>query len=415
MKLGLRLAILYFGLGPVLLVSGLIALVAVFIVPLSFTPGGFQTAPVAAAAQPGVAAPSEEAVADIPTNYLALYQKWGKEYGVAWELGAGIGKEETNHGRLKAPGVTDGINFIDCCRGPHQFHTEYGNGAIVTVNEPGCPPYTYRKDSTWDAFKVDGDKDGVFCVFDPEDSIPSMFNKLAQNGATDRASWESAVFKYNRSRKYVNDVIANATEYAQAVIQPVAEVAIARLVPSAGLATPPNLGAPNAMGYYRLPPSTNGAYRIYSGECRQYGSLELIQVIYTVAQRWKELYPDGYLWIGDLNGGYPHRTHKWGVAVDLDATTNGRDWAGDFTKGNYNEPATIVLGKLFIDTDKTLNIWYNDEDVNAAVRAYAKETGLSLRSMKWVKGHDNHFHLDTTTPRGPSNPACDRNPSRPPG
>ncbi len=164
-----------------------------------------------------------EATRGIPKQYLELFQKWGAHYKVAWELGAGITKVESNHGRLKFPGVTSGINRYkdsrgndrSCCRGPNQFNTEDGNGPVVVVESPSCPRYTYEKGSSWDGSKVDGNGDGVYCVFDPEDSIPAMFKKLAAQGATDRGGWRKAAFRYNRSTKYVNDVVGLARLYAK--------------------------------------------------------------------------------------------------------------------------------------------------------------------------------------------------------
>ena len=39
------------------------------------------------------------AVASIPSDYLALYQKWGGAYGVPWQLLAAVGSVESRHGR----------------------------------------------------------------------------------------------------------------------------------------------------------------------------------------------------------------------------------------------------------------------------------------------------------------------------
>lgn len=154
---------------------------------------------------------------------------------------------------------------------------------------------------------------------------------------------------------------------------------------------------PTRAGYYQLPPSTDGSYRIETCPGQSWGSQELVGVLYTVAKRWKELHPRGRLNIGDLNA-FGHKSHNWGRAVDLDATTTGSDWVADFTKGNYNRSATIELGKLFVDTNLILNIWYNDQAVNNEVLAYSRATGKSLgMNMKPIVGHNNHFHVDINT------------------
>lgn len=171
------------------------------------------------------------------------------------------------------------------------------------------------------------------------------------------------------------------------------------LATGGGVTPPPNLGPPNMFGYYRMPPPLNGAYDMYSCDGRQFGSHALVSTLYTVSNQWKQMYPEGWVNIGDLNA-IGHKSHKWGVAVDLDATTNGRDFAADYTKGNYNRAATIQLGILFVDTGQIKNIWYNDAEVNAAVKAHAASRGIPL-TMKPIPGHDNHFHVDVNAPRGP--------------
>lgn len=169
-----------------------------------------------------------------------------------------------------------------------------------------------------------------------------------------------------------------------------------------GLLTPPNLQEhPVMKGYFRMPDPDDGSYRlITSGDCL-YGSPELISVLYTVAKKWKEQHPQGYLFINDLNGPQPpHSSHKWGRGVDLVATTDGTDRVADMTEnyGPYNRIATVELGQLFASTNKILNIWYNDAPVRKEVLDFANDPKNPNHSagmnMEWIKGHDNHFHVD---------------------
>jgi len=51
-------------------------------------------------------APSPVAVRDIPASMLAIYQQVGARYKLPWEILAGIGKEECDHGRLPDPSCT---------------------------------------------------------------------------------------------------------------------------------------------------------------------------------------------------------------------------------------------------------------------------------------------------------------------
>ena len=48
--------------------------------------------------------PSAVAVADIPAEYLVLYQRAAARYGIDWAILAAIGKIECDHGRGQAPG-----------------------------------------------------------------------------------------------------------------------------------------------------------------------------------------------------------------------------------------------------------------------------------------------------------------------
>jgi membrane-bound lytic murein transglycosylase B len=97
--------------------------------------------------------PPPASTADIPSGYLKLYKAAGTRYGVDWRILAAIGKNESDHGRSKAPGVTSGRNYADCCSGPMQ---------MCTVKSCG---------NTWGYYAVDGDNDGVRSVYDPADSI----------------------------------------------------------------------------------------------------------------------------------------------------------------------------------------------------------------------------------------------------
>jgi hypothetical protein len=85
---------------------------------------------------------SSDAQRDIPERYLALYRDAGPRYRIPWQVLAGIGSIETDHGRSPAPGVRFGVNRFGCCAGPMQFNLTDG------------PP------STWERYAVDGNDDG---------------------------------------------------------------------------------------------------------------------------------------------------------------------------------------------------------------------------------------------------------------
>ncbi|WP_018655782.1 C40 family peptidase [Actinomadura flavalba] len=144
-----------------------------------------------AGAQPGEASSARA----IPADFLALYKKAGGDFGIPWNVLAGIGKVETGHGTSQLPGVSSGENYAGA-GGPMQF-----------------------LQATFDAFAVDGNKDGKKSRYDPADAIPSAARYLKHNGAPERT--RTALFMYNHSWDYVNLVLDWAKKYAAGEFTPV--------------------------------------------------------------------------------------------------------------------------------------------------------------------------------------------------
>jgi hypothetical protein len=132
----------------------------------------------------------------IPADYLALYRRAGGAWGVPWTVLAGIGAVETDHGRLRAPGVHAGVNAFGCCAGPMQFNLTDG------------PP------STWQRYATDGDGDGRLSPYTPADAIASAARYLRALLAANHDELEQAILGYNHSPAYVADVLARARAYA---------------------------------------------------------------------------------------------------------------------------------------------------------------------------------------------------------
>src|SRR4051812_9506666 len=62
---------------------------------------------------------SKAALTDTPSDSPAYYTTAAKPcHNLTWQLLAGIGKVESNHGRSSAPGVRSGVNRFGCCAGP---------------------------------------------------------------------------------------------------------------------------------------------------------------------------------------------------------------------------------------------------------------------------------------------------------
>jgi hypothetical protein len=155
---------------------------------------------------PAVAKASGFALGDIPSDYLALYIQAAHTCpALTWQLLAGIGKVETNHGRTTAPGVHTGINTYGCCAGPMQFNIRNG------------PP------STWDTY---GDGTPAH-VYQPQHAIPAAAHKLCTDGLANPThithdpcptvqgtpAQHTAIMAYNHACWYAHQVLTLAARY----------------------------------------------------------------------------------------------------------------------------------------------------------------------------------------------------------
>lgn len=177
---------------------GVVALVAALIASLNPFNTGSDAAPGAGAAPDGTAGPSPSALADIPADYLALYQDAARVCpGLHWSILAGIGKVESDHGRSNAPGVHSGQNSAGA-KGPMQFLQTTFNAVITRHPLPGrdghSPPSPY----------------------DPTDAIPAAAFLLCDDGARDGRDIYNAIFSYNHDSNYVTRVLEIAHQYTAA-------------------------------------------------------------------------------------------------------------------------------------------------------------------------------------------------------
>ena len=141
--------------------------------------------------------PSAVAVADIPSNYLALYEQGAARYGIDWAVLAAIGKIECDHGRSQAAGCNPpGTVNAKGATGPMQFlgSTWRAGTPPMTVPAIGAPTT-----STSDGYATDGDGDGVANVWDPADAIAGAARLLRANGAP--ADYRRALYAYNPERR----------------------------------------------------------------------------------------------------------------------------------------------------------------------------------------------------------------------
>jgi cell wall-associated NlpC family hydrolase len=130
--------------------------------------------------------PSSTALADIPPAYLPLYQEAASELGMPWELLAAVGKVESDHGRNPASRTPNKAG----AEGPMQFL-----------------PATFAEYS-WASGSPDPSID------DPRDAIYAAAALLVDNDVRDHP--RGALYAYNHSDAYVNQVLAWAAAYQAA-------------------------------------------------------------------------------------------------------------------------------------------------------------------------------------------------------
>ena len=167
---------------------------ALLLIPLLIAAG--VSGAISAVFGSGSSQPSPTALADIPADYLALYREAaGVCPGLDWTILAAVGKIESNHGRLQAPGVSTGENYAHAA-GPMQFLRSSFDGVLARHQLPpggSTPPSRYN----------------------PHDAIYAAAFYLCDNGVS-RVDVRSAIFSYNHADWYVQEVLDQARRYADA-------------------------------------------------------------------------------------------------------------------------------------------------------------------------------------------------------
>jgi cell wall-associated NlpC family hydrolase len=189
--------------------AAVVALGAVLAAPVLLCLGVAAT--LAGAANPGAGA-APPAVAGIPPPYLLDFEASGARFGVPWEVLAGIYRLECDFGTSTLPGCAPvGSENPYGAQGPGQFlpgtwRTGLAPHQVIPVGPPTA--------STVEGFATDGDGDGLADPWDPADAVASTARMLAADGAP--RDLRDAVFAYNHSSAYVDQVLALASRYAAA-------------------------------------------------------------------------------------------------------------------------------------------------------------------------------------------------------
>jgi cell wall-associated NlpC family hydrolase len=140
--------------------------------------------------------PSQAALADIPADYLPLYREAAAACpGLDWAVLAAIGKIESDHGRSALPGVPPGTENPFHAAGVMQIVPKTWAGVLAHHQ---IPPGGVSPPSRWNA----------------HDSIFAAAFLLCDNNIS--RDPHAAIFAYNHSENYVNQVLAQAAQYRQA-------------------------------------------------------------------------------------------------------------------------------------------------------------------------------------------------------
>ena len=125
----------------------------------------------------------------IPADIKKSYKAAANKYKIPWPLLAGIGMEETGHGRNKS------------------------------TSSAGAKGLMQFMPATWRTMGVDGDGDGRANILNTADSVFSAANYLTKSGVSKGAGGvRRALLAYNHADRYVNDVLFYAHAYGDGTV-----------------------------------------------------------------------------------------------------------------------------------------------------------------------------------------------------
>jgi len=178
---------------------------------LIFAVGSFAAALGLIGSPLATAGPSQAALADIPPDYLALFQSAAATCpGLPWTVPAAIGKVESDFGRSDAPGVQSGTNAFGAA-GPMQM----GVGGVA-----GPTFFAYDHPVPADPAPTPAGGAEPPSPYNPADAVYAAVRNLCTNGGGDPATLRQAIFSYNHSKAYVDEVLSVAASYSVAALTP---------------------------------------------------------------------------------------------------------------------------------------------------------------------------------------------------
>jgi len=155
----------------------------------------------------------------IPEEYIPIYKAAAEEYSVPWTLLAAHHRIETRFSTmdpLLSPAGAEGhMQFMPCTFVGWGYPGCEGLGKGNIPDKDKTDPAVIQK---YGGYGVDANGDGKADPFDIEDAIFSAAHYLSKSGAAD-GEIEKAIFHYNHSDKYVEDVLWFFNEFENQRLQ----------------------------------------------------------------------------------------------------------------------------------------------------------------------------------------------------
>jgi peptidoglycan LD-endopeptidase LytH len=158
---------------------------------------------------------SEFGANEIPAEYIPIYKEAAEKYGVPWNLLAAHHRVETRFSTLSSMispvGAIGHMQFMPLTWVGWNYP---GGSRLGNANIPDSILTSPEAIKKYGGYGTDGNDDGRADPMDLEDAVHSAARYLAANGATD-GDLRKAVYAYNHSPKYVNDVLGYADLYVK--------------------------------------------------------------------------------------------------------------------------------------------------------------------------------------------------------
>lgn len=144
---------------------------------------------------------------EVPPQHIVVYEEAATAYNIPWTLLAAHHRVETVFSTestdVSTAGAEGPFQFMPCTfvGWDHPTCSGKGKGSIPIAEKTHVDVI-----ARYGGYGVDGNKDGVANPFHFIDAAYSAANYLAASGAAD-GQYEKAIFTYNHSSRYVEDVL----------------------------------------------------------------------------------------------------------------------------------------------------------------------------------------------------------------